>query len=123
MPVTQPIATIIYNNYQFDVAHRMRISGRIEYDDADRAMKWIVYTIDITGEVTLAGLGPNGQAQFTTTMDTVYQLLTEPGQELVIQSAGFKTFRVNALGVNDVQWGPKPRVLDWEPLEIGRAHV
>ena len=103
-------STVAYNGITFPspLTH-LRISSRSVFDDAQRTIKYVSYTLEL--EAVLA----SGNAGTSFTVAAYQQKLQEPGRRLTVSNTGF--FEVDTQLFNaDVEFGPKPRLLSWEPL-------
>jgi hypothetical protein len=116
------VGTLSYNGVQFSCLYKSHVEGKQILDEANRTVKWIEYTLTVDGLVTLpAGWGP------LTTTDSVWQqlrlLLQQQAQPLVYKGNGFGGVQVNVPGQQqfDVNWGPIPKLLGFQPLGSGRA--
>lgn len=125
-----------YNGCIFSPLFESNIHGEIIKDDANRTTKFMEYTIQADGYVTL----PTGATDIAPTMATLRRLLTAQGGYLIYRGRGFD-LTVNATGANlpaqpgvggglataamaafsksDVAWGPVPKLLDFQPLGGG----
>ena len=128
-PATLPdVGVLSYNGCVFSPLYETKVSGAAVKDNAQRTVKYIVYTITADGYVTL----PAGAESIAPTMTTLRTLLTTQGGELVYQGRGCDIV-VNPQGGNvvfgpkgaiqqsDVAWGPVPEMLDFQPLGGGNC--
>ncbi len=116
------IGTCSYGNVIFDVLKHTKISSRPVEDSANRTVKYVTHTLTVEGVVVLpdkfGGVG---------TIDTIWanlrQELETNGLGLVYTGRGFSDVRVNVQGspVRDVNWGPKPKILEFVPLGQGKS--
>lgn len=122
---------VSYNGFEFPPALHSGVTVVPEYDENDRALKYITVAVQIEFIYTAPDYdaymptGPNDDSQiensFRTNIPILVKRLSEPGQALRFVSQGFGDFTVNAGSVYDVDWGPKPQVTEWEPLGGGNA--
>src|SRR5690554_4479025 len=111
------VGVISYNGYSFDATAQTRVTGRPEYDRAGRTVTHVVWTFRVS-----AFVAPRpGQDNADTALEDVRRRLSQPGQALTVTGKGFGLLDLNLAGARDVVWGPKPRVLDWEPVGGGRV--
>ena len=114
MPYIDSVARTIavqYNGVEFKSATRTQVQIRPVYDQSDRSIKYWVHTITIIGEVE-----PDtvlGDETSTKEVSDIIAKLSQPNQELTIQDNGIYNF--SSLSA-DMNYGPKPRVLTWEPV-------
>jgi hypothetical protein len=124
------IGRIYYNGFMFPGAITARINTVPVYDTTGRYVKYRQHTVTVEfiiypgvdAAVTKDPIFLNNYTPiFPTTISTVNsgymelrRRLTEPGQPLSIQGLGFGTDIVVAS--SDVNFGPRPSLLSWEPL-------
>ena len=114
------VGTVSYNGYTFDGSMKSRINARFVYDQAERTVVYVIYTIDVTVIIVNSG------ASTDTPMDNLRNRLSKPGQCLQFSTTGLGTMNVNcSLGAPgsalDVVWGPKPRTLEMESIGSSQA--
>lgn len=122
-PATLPdVGTLFYNGCTFSPLFATNVSGVAVKDDAQRTVKYMEYTIEADGYVTL----PSGDVTISPTMDRLRELLTAQGGNLVYNGRGCD-INVNPGGLpstspsRDVAWGPVPDLLEFQPLGSGRS--
>lgn len=119
--------TLTYNGVTFVTLWKSHVSGVCEYDKAKRAVKFVRWTIEVEGFVTLNGSVRHGPAatpgSLPGTTDSILSVirtaLMQPGKGLTYTGKGFGPLKVNFVGptsVWDVAWGPQPELLDFTPL-------
>lgn len=111
--------TIIYNGFSFTGATQIKVRVEKVLDDAQITVIYHRFIIDV-----IAFISPTQGANDTdSTMDTLLQSLSHNGADLYVNAAGIGTYiNVNRpSGVQDVNWGPKAKVLDWEPIGGNQA--
>lgn len=114
------VGTIVYNGVEFDPLHTSQVSCKPVYDTAGRTVKWVEYTITVDATITLTGSAKTTDALFA----KLRSLLSAPGGVFDYSGNGLgNPFIVNAPGspIRDVQWGPKPQVLEFVPLGASRS--
>jgi hypothetical protein len=100
---------ITYNGFTFSKLSHLKIHTELVYDDAGRTVVRHLHKIRVS--TILSGEGFSTDSK----MINARQLLTKVGGRLIIRGHGAGTIDVN--GINrDVAFGPKPRVLVWEPI-------
>jgi hypothetical protein len=113
-----PFGIVSYNGYQFDGASHVTIRCEPHYDDAQRTVVYHKYTISV--KAVIADSGGTGLS-----LADIRNRLTKAGQSLIVSNQGFYNLYANVASpdgyINDVAFGPKPRVLSWTP--IGSAYA
>src|SRR5262249_11597232 len=105
---------LYYNGWTWDSLHHTAIRGVPVYDDANRMVKWIAWSIEVSGFIN-AGAG----ATSDNTMASLRRDLTNPGKTFRYNNKGFGALVVNdpsSGNVWDVNWGPKPTLFDFKPI-------
>lgn len=119
------VGRLSYNGLTFSPLFLTKVSASIVKDEANRTTKLVEYTITADGYVTLS----NGQTTISPTMTDMRTRLTQQGGKLTYQGRGCD-FDINALpavflgvnrggGINDVAWGPVPKLIEFQPLGGG----
>lgn len=108
------IGLLTYNGVKFDALYTSDIQGEPVYDDAKRTIKFLRWAITVSARITPQGADSTTDPYLL----TLRQKLTRPGQILQYQAKGFGDFIINnpAVGVWDVDWGPKPELLSFKPI-------
>lgn len=107
--------TLTYNGVQFNSTQLVSVSLRYVEDKAGRTVTNTILTLKVKAKVA------DGATQ-DVTLAALKIALERPGQALVYTGAGFGGLSINTAGGNrDLNWGPKPRVLEWHP--IGRDYA
>lgn len=113
------LGSVGYNGYFFSRFCRTRLTENPQSDRAGRTTKSVKYTLDVEDivypTVSIAeGIGDD--------MEELRRLLSEPCAELVYTGRG-NDLQVNDpdLAIRDVAYGPKPEVLDMQPLGSDQA--
>ncbi len=117
MSLLPGVGTVEYNGYSFNGSLKSRISARFVYDQADRTVVYVVYTLDLTVLIVNSGSSTD------TPMDDLRNRLSTPGRCLKFSTTGLGTMNVQCTlaGALDVVWGPKPRILDMESIGSSQA--
>ena len=108
------VGLLSYNGYTFSGERNVTVETRPQYDEAGRVQIYVVTTLRVTATIAL---DPNTN----TTLDSIRCLLTESGGLLLYSGDGFGVLNVNTPNNPDVNWGPKPQVLAWQPTGSARA--
>lgn len=110
MAILSDVGTVSYNGYTFDGASHLTIRVEPVMDEANRTVIYHRHTISIHGVIAAA-------AGTTIEMSLIRSLLSKTGGELLVVNRGFSTLAVNgAGGVKDVAFGPKPKIISWNPI-------
>jgi hypothetical protein len=107
------VGVVEYNGYTFDGASNVTIRCEPVYDDAGRTVVYHKYVVNVKSLVAeVAGTD--------LTLAGIRALLTKAGYGLRVYNKGYGNLIVNAAwdaaSVNDVAFGPKPRILSWTPI-------
>ncbi len=113
------LGTLQYNDVVFSVLYHSRLSGVAMPDAAERTTKYIEYTLNVEGVVTLEA----GEDDTDVTWLAIWKRLSAPGAPLFYEGNGSGQLNVNVQGGDlwDVKWGPVPKVIDFQPLGGARA--
>lgn len=111
-----------YNGFTFPEAISARVLSNYEYDDANRTVKYVNYVITIEA-IIISDDAPVGVANTDAgaNAENIRRRLSEPGKALSFTQQGFGTLEINSGVVKDIAYGPKPRILAWEPIGSNRA--
>jgi hypothetical protein len=123
---TTPTGVVSYNGVTLNPTVSYKLSGTAIEDDAQRSYMYTEYTLEgrfvIFGDVSESVYTA---ARCSTRMQEIRNLLSAPGQELKLTGIGFGDMVVNSPAngrilvsstyVNDVNFGPKPKVIDCAP--------
>lgn len=103
--ITNPaiIGTVSYGSYTFPAVRKITTSVKPHYDATGRSVSYNVHTFVVQAFLNAANEGAQ-----STTMDSIYSILSKPGQRLVVDGVGLGNIDV-AVG-KDVNWGPKPQI-------------
>lgn len=133
-----PTGECSYNGIQFPAPFKGRVQAHESYDRSDRSVVKVVYTFLIeatfVSDDSFYWTGPGvpastAGAQLDTHMELLQRRLSEPGkafkyhdQGLGEVTGGTGNFEVNTNSTTmDIAFGPKPRVLQMEPIGSNRA--
>lgn len=117
-----------YNGFTFPPAISTRVASVPVYDSTGRSVKYVVHTIQVEtivfpGADSLLLLNPTFPVSLTATdgvrstatgLEGLRMKLLESGKPLVFAGKGFGAIAVNS--ETDVAYGPRPRIMQWEPL-------
>lgn len=133
------IGTFQYYGVNFPADTSCTVSVRIHYDESDRTATHLVHTINASTTLTAASLInllPEGQPGESGTptddvMTTIMNRLGQPQAALIFEGRGYTTLTCNGGAVdpdtnqfvNDVDFGPKPRIITWKPIGPAAAEV
>lgn len=126
---TYPAGTfqrIMYNDWWFPPTCSIKTTFVPEYTSAGNALKYITLAVTVEAIITPGDIGgPETILNTDYTMDILRQRLLTPRQEFHLVGNGFGNIVINdpdePASQWDVDFGPKPQVLDWEPLAGGMA--
>jgi hypothetical protein len=108
-----------YNGFTFPVTTEVQeVSGKCQYDSAQRTVECIVYSIRIRSIIT----EPTGTPGETTddSLTSIRQSLTKAGGQLLFSEFGLGNFEINT-NQGDVRWGPRPQMLSMKPIAGSKA--
>lgn len=120
----------IYNGVSFVRLQKSSISSRPVLDEAGRAVMYVEHVLTVKGYVTTDSIEDDaslievdaeeddGEIEDTDDlMESLCIRLTRPAGVLQFEEMGFGALHVNGTSeIKDACWGPKPRLLDWDPL-------
>lgn len=122
MPGVKDIATgngtIAYNGHTFGPLRKSRIVGVAEYDEAERMVKYIRYTLTVHAIIYASSVPNEDQA-----MESLQNDLMEPGRQLIIEDIGFDNSVDTGGTTPDMFWGAKPRMIHWVTIGHVAAEV
>lgn len=122
-----PTGAVIYNGVTLNPTVSYTLSATTVMDDAARSYSHTEYTLQgkfvILGDVSASSYT---SAKCSTRMQEIRDKLSQPGKTLELSSIGFGDLVVNAPAAgrtlataayaDDVNWGPKPQVMDFAPF-------
>lgn len=119
------VGQVIYNGYQFPGAFFANVSARFIWDRSERTVKYVEYTFKIE-TVILPEDAPvsNEASPVDANIENIRKKLSAPRKAFTFAGQGFATsFQVNTAAntMIDVNYGPKPRILSWEPIGSNKA--
>ena len=121
---------IRYNGYKFSDYSNVSVDMQPVYDEADRVVVALRYTINIRAIIVASEAGAE-QESYTCNdnarlLSEIRKQLNAPGRELIFTGLGFGGLSVNdedngntpadLTKTRDIQSGPKPRELKWTPV-------
>lgn len=101
---------VSYNGYAFPPLRSVTLKGHPEWDEAERVVVGIKYTITVHFIIQSAAEATQGSA-----MASCRSLLLAPAGALNISGIGYGTIAVNTV-TPDLRWGPKPLGLEMKPI-------
>lgn len=103
-----------YNGYTFGDRSHILINAEMVEDDAGRTVVYHRYKIHVQTTIIAEG----GDANVGSHFKRIRQLLSKAGGVLVINHAGFgPRLAINGgAGATDVAFGPKPKIIAWDPI-------
>lgn len=107
------VGELSYNGFEFENAINIDVDGEVVTDEADRATTYTRYRI--TCEFILHNDAGN-DAQ----MQLLHDRLTQVGRRLRFRQKGFSQ-PIDTAATIDVKFGPKPRIVSWDPLGSSNA--
>jgi hypothetical protein len=124
-PFLTDVADVIYNGFTFPPVINAKGTIVPEYDKTGRSVKYLTVAITISGIITQFDRAAPAAGLTTATidphMDIIRHRLSQPCQPLTFKLQGFGTFNIQQGTTYDVDYGPKPMVLDWQPMGGGLA--
>jgi hypothetical protein len=120
-----------YNGFHFPPTLHSQITVVPEYNESGTSLKYLTVAISVEFIATdpAAGIDEYSEndeeakaAGMNTFMSSLIKRLSYPCQELKFSARGFGDFEINTSGgIKDVDFGPKPQVIEWEPLGGSQA--
>lgn len=120
------LSQITYNDYTFPDRSKFHVTEQYGYDPSDRVVEGTRFLLRvetiICNEAAVVTTPANYYAAQYDCKDEVHearQKLSKPGKQLLIEHNGFAPrWDINGAYsvIRDISWGPKPRVLSWEPI-------
>lgn len=113
------VGSLFYNGVNWDCLYSSNISGEPIKDRANRTTKFMAWTLNVDGVVTL----PKGATTIDSQWINIRKLLSQPGGALAYTGKGFGPLQVNYNGQSiwDAAWGPTPKVIEFKPLGASRS--
>lgn len=112
------VGTVSYNNFVFPAPVKIKIQMTPAYNADGRTVKWNEYTVTL--ETPIVSEAPSGSST-DTVMTALRARLSAPAKNLVITGVGAGTIQVGPSYTEDVNYGPKPKIITWEPLGSSQA--
>ena len=138
MPRLIPATGVVsYAGVVFPAALHTVIQAKVQYQTGEITRKYIDYSISVDTVLTYADPPMNNAVTTHADVGPNYaayrKKLTSPGKTLTFTEQGFGDIVINgvagaavpagARSMTDVAYGPKPRLLLWEPLSNRAVHV
>lgn len=111
--------TLFYNDVFWSALYSSKINGQVVPDNAKRTTKYVEYTLESEGVVTLN----DGEVTTDASWANLRKKLSAHGGKLVYTGKGFSDLKVNVPGspLFDVAYGPVPKIIYFQPLGSGRS--
>lgn len=117
MPILESGATrLSYQGYRF-LVYKSEVSGRPEYVDSKRTVKWMAWTITVRGLVYADPNDDSTDAQ----LEEMRRVLSRNCGRLEYSRKGFGDFIINSGNVWDANYGPKVELMDFVTVGDKRA--
>lgn len=106
--------SVFYNGYQFGEYSHVSVNASFAEDEAGRTVLYHRYVVRVVATI----YPKEGDSVAGDHFSRIRRQLTKQGGHLRIQHQGFaRNFEVNGSGgQRDVMFGPKPRMLAWDPV-------
>lgn len=118
MSIYATVGQLSYNGISFDGTANVTVSTEFIEDEAERTILYHQITLEVRTVFA-------SDATTNLTMLDVRRKLGEQGRTLIFINQGFGSDlivnRAGGAGLRDVKWGPKPRILSWEPIGSSQA--
>ena len=143
---TLEFGQVTYNGFNFPPALNSSAQCTPVYDDTDRSIMYMLYNFRIEFIVNLAEVSTYGDATINAnpvldsagdndnrkersidlSIEWLRRRLTQPGRTLHIKDIGIGPDLIvndsnQSLKYWDVNWGPKPKMVEWQPLGLNKA--
>lgn len=112
--------TFEYNGVLFDAFGKSEVSSSPVYDDANRMVKYVEIRFHFRGIASAGTLGQNATST-DDFIDFIRRRLTQNGGTLIYSEKGFGNFTVNIGPLWDVDYGPHPKLVNFQPIGSKRA--
>lgn len=111
---------VTYNGFKFNDYSNVSVTADMQYDEAERTVLYHKYRLRVESTIYAESNDPSVGYTFR----RIRQLLSKAGQVLIVDHAGFGpaiNLNLSTGTPRDVAWGPKPRVITWEPVGATNA--
>ena len=122
------VGSVHYNNYSFPPAIHSKVRFEPLYDPAERGIKatrlhFTIEFIILQGMTGSSNPPANPAGAADDSMTAIRRRLTQPGMNLAFSLQGIGTvFSIGPSGTfRDVNYGPKPKLISWEPIGSNAA--
>jgi len=109
---------VTYNGYRFNEYSNITVNATMQSDESNRTILYNRYRIRV--ETTIYADDGDVEGKAGQHFERIRDRLSKQGQQLQIHHEGFGLdFEVNAttlVGKRDVAFGPKPILLNWDPV-------
>lgn len=133
MALLPVVGTVSYNGVVFPSALRAKCVVKPIYSRDGRSVKYRQYTVTVDAILSRMDFenggasyampgnpGPGANGELDNIMEVVRQKLLDPGKELKFLNQGFGD-DLTITATQDRDFGPKPEVLNWEPIGSNKA--
>jgi hypothetical protein len=123
------MSRVTYNDYTFPDRSNFQVNEEFRYDDAGMTVIGTVFRLNVQTIICVENVAP-GTAYDSplydcgSEMHLLRQRLSKPGMPLLIEHDGFgPRIAINSAAspVRDIEWGPKPHTISWEPVGHTRS--
>lgn len=121
-----------YNGFAFPPALSSGVTVVPEYDDSGRTLKYLTIAVSVSfivTDTTIYAFDTANQSNSSKALGmeavtkSLITRLSQPCQPLIFSAKGYGDFSVNTPGgIRDVDFGPKPQVIEMEPLGGSQAY-
>ncbi len=114
------LGKLSYNTVDWSALYKSTLTLDPMPDEAKRATKAVRAKLEVDGFVTLRGTAKSTDSQ----MKTMRDLLAAPAGVLIYRGNGSGNLNVNTPGgMQDLEYGPVPKILFFQPLGAGRGAI
>jgi hypothetical protein len=123
------MSRVTYNDYTFPDRSNFQVNEEFRYDDAGMTVIGTVFRLNVQTVICSENVAP-GTAYDSPAyycgdeMHLLRQRLSKPGMPLLIEHDGFGPrigINSTSAGPRDIEWGPKPQTISWEPVGHTRS--
>lgn len=114
------MSQVTYNDYVFPDRSNFSITETCVYDPSDRTVVGTRFHLRLQTIIVNEYYNTLGDRPAADYVHYARQKISKAGQRLIIEHDGFgPKMDINASasnGIRDVAWGPKPRLIEWNPV-------
>ena len=124
------VSRVVYNGFEFPPTLHAGVTIVNEYDDLGKGLKFLTIALTIDCVITPEFIYESDYTDISTyqntdtMMEIVRERLAQPGQTLILESKGLGNLNINTgrtIDFVDVDYGPKPQVMELKPIAGERA--